>query len=255
MSTLQIIDLKVNVADKEILKGVNLTISTNEVHAVMGPNGTGKSTLSQAIMGHPDYQITGGQVLLDGEDLLALDVDERARLGLFMAVQYPSEVSGITNSNLLRTAINARRPQNDPLPIFDFIDRLDQKMALLDMPEAMAERYVNEGFSGGEKKRNEILQMLMIEPKFALLDEIDSGLDIDALQVVAKGINSMRGQDFGALIITHYQRLLNYVQPDFVHIMKDGRIIKSGGPELALELEAKGYKEISSTLETKTEEA
>lgn len=255
MSTLQIIDLKVNVADKEILKGVNLTISTNEVHAVMGPNGTGKSTLSQAIMGHPDYQITGGQVLLDGEDLLALDVDERARLGLFMAVQYPSEVSGITNSNLLRTAINARRPQDDPLPIFDFIDRLDQKMALLDMPEAMAERYVNEGFSGGEKKRNEILQMLMIEPKFALLDEIDSGLDIDALQVVAKGINSMRGQDFGALIITHYQRLLNYVQPDFVHIMKDGRIIKSGGPELALELEAKGYKEISSTLETKTEEA
>ena len=255
MSTLQIIDLKVNVADKEILKGVNLTISTNEVHAVMGPNGTGKSTLSQAIMGHPDYQITGGQVLLDGEDLLVLDVDERARLGLFMAVQYPSEVSGITNSNLLRTAINARRPQDDPLPIFDFIDRLDQKMALLDMPEAMAERYVNEGFSGGEKKRNEILQMLMIEPKFALLDEIDSGLDIDALQVVAKGINSMRGQDFGALIITHYQRLLNYVQPDFVHIMKDGRIIKSGGPELALELEAKGYKEISSTLETKTEEA
>ena len=255
MSTLQIIDLKVNVADKEILKGVNLTISTNEVHAVMGPNGTGKSTLSQAIMGHPDYQITGGQVLLDGEDLLALDVDERARLGLFMAVQYPSEVSGITNSNLLRTAINARRPQDDPLPIFDFIDRLDQKMALLDMPEAMAERYVNEGFSGGEKKRNEILQMLMIEPKFALLDEIDSGLDIDALQVVAKGINSMRGQDFGALIITHSQRLLNYVQPDFVHIMKDGRIIKSGGPELALELEAKGYKEISSTLETKTEEA
>lgn len=255
MSTLQIIDLKVNVADKEILKGVNLTISTNEVHAVMGPNGTGKSTLSQAIMGHPDYQITGGQVLLDGEDLLALDVDERARLGLFMAVQYPSEVSGITNSNLLRTAINARQPQDDPLPIFDFIDRLDQKMALLDMPEAMAERYVNEGFSGGEKKRNEILQMLMIEPKFALLDEIDSGLDIDALQVVAKGINSMRGQDFGALIITHYQRLLNYVQPDFVHIMKDGRIIKSGGPELALELEAKGYKEISTTLDTKTEEA
>ena len=255
MSTLQIIDLKVNVADKEILKGVNLTISTNEVHAVMGPNGTGKSTLSQAIMGHPDYQFTGGLVLLDCEDLLALDVDERARLGLFMAVQYPSEVSGITNSNLLRTAINARRPQNDPLPIFDFIDRLDQKMALLDMPEAMAERYVNEGFSGGEKKRNEILQMLMIEPKFALLDEIDSGLDIDALQVVAKGINLMRGQDFGALIITHYQRLLNYVQPDFVHIMKDGRIIKSGGPELALELEAKGYKEISSTLDTKTEEA
>lgn len=255
MSTLQIIDLKVNVADKEILKGVNLTISTNEVHAVMGPNGTGKSTLSQAIMGHPDYEITGGQVLLDGQDLLALDVDERARLGLFMAVQYPSEVSGITNSNLLRTAINARRPQDDPLPIFDFIGRLDQKMALLDMPEAMAERYVNEGFSGGEKKRNEILQMLMIEPKFALLDEIDSGLDIDALQVVAKGINSMRGRDFGALIITHYQRLLNYVQPDFVHIMKEGRIIKSGGPELALELEAKGYKEISSTLETKTEEA
>lgn len=254
MSTLQIIDLKVNVADKEILKGVNLTINTNEIHAVMGPNGTGKSTLSQAIMGHPDYQVTHGQVLLDGQNLLELDVDERARLGLFMAVQYPSEVSGITNSNLLRTAINARRPQEEPMPIFEFIDQLDQKMALLDMNEEMAERYVNEGFSGGEKKRNEILQMLMIQPKFALLDEIDSGLDIDALQVVAKGINSLRGQDFGALIITHYQRLLNYVQPDFVHIMKDGRIVKSGGPELALELEAKGYKEITTPTDSTFQE-
>lgn len=245
MSKLEIINLHVSIEDKEILKGVNLTLNTNEVHAIMGPNGTGKSTLSQAIMGNPAYNVTKGQVLLDGMNILELEVDERARAGLFMAVQYPSEISGVSNTTLMRTAMNAQREADDQISIFDFLEKLDEKMALLDMPPSMAERYVNEGFSGGEKKRNEILQMLMIEPKFALLDEIDSGLDIDALQVVSKGINSLRGPKFGALIITHYQRLLNYVIPDFVHIMMDGRIVKSGDSKLALELEAKGYKEIA----------
>lgn len=248
MSKLEIIDLHVSVNEKPILKGVNLVINTNEVHAIMGPNGTGKSTLSQAIMGNPAYEITQGQVLLDGVNVLELEVDERARLGLFMAVQYPSEISGVTNATLMRTAINARREEDDQISVMEFLTKLDEKMALLDMQEEMAERYVNEGFSGGEKKRNEILQMLMIEPTFAILDEIDSGLDIDALQVVSKGINSMRGEGFGALIITHYQRLLNYVVPDFVHIMMDGRVVKSGDASLALELEAKGYKEIAQEI-------
>lgn len=254
MSTLELIDLHVSIEDKEILKGVNLTLNTNEVHAIMGPNGTGKSTLSQAIMGNPAYQVTRGQVLLDGENILDMEVDERARAGLFMAVQYPSEISGVTNASLMQAAINSRRLGDDQIPIFDFIDKLDENLEVLDMPQAMAERYVNEGFSGGEKKRNEILQMLMIEPTFALLDEIDSGLDIDALQVVAKGINSMRGQQFGAMIITHYQRLLNYVEPDFVHIMIDGRIVKSGDASLAKELEAKGYKEIAQEIGINLEE-
>lgn len=245
MSKLEIIDLHVEIENKAILKGVNLTIQSNEVHAIMGPNGTGKSTLSQAIMGHPDYQVTQGKILLDGVNLLDLDVDERARQGLFMAVQYPSEISGVSNASLMRTAMNAHRSEDDQISIFNFLKKLDEKMALLDMNPEMAERYVNEGFSGGEKKRNEILQMLMIEPHFAILDEIDSGLDIDALQVVSKGINSLRGEQFGALIITHYQRLLNYVTPDFVHIMMDGRIVKSGGPDLALDLEQKGYKELA----------
>ncbi|MFN0603488.1 Fe-S cluster assembly ATPase SufC [Facklamia hominis] len=245
MSKLEIIDLHVEIENKAILKGVNLTIQSNEVHAIMGPNGTGKSTLSQAIMGHPDYQVTQGKILLDGVNLLDLDVDERARQGLFMAVQYPSEISGVSNASLMRTAMNAHRSEDDQISIFNFLKKLDEKMALLDMNPEMAERYVNEGFSGGEKKRNEILQMLMIEPRFAILDEIDSGLDIDALQVVSKGINSLRGDQFGALIITHYQRLLNYVTPDFVHIMMDGRIVKSGGPDLALDLEQKGYKELA----------
>ena len=245
MSKLEIIDLHVEIENKAILKGVNLTIQSNEVHAIMGPNGTGKSTLSQAIMGHPDYQVTQGRILLDGVNLLDLDVDERARQGLFMAVQYPSEISGVSNASLMRTAMNAHRSEDDQISIFNFLKKLDEKMALLDMNPEMAERYVNEGFSGGEKKRNEILQMLMIEPRFAILDEIDSGLDIDALQVGSKGINSLRGEQFGALIITHYQRLLNYVTPDFVHIMMDGRIVKSGGPDLALDLEQKGYKELA----------
>ena len=244
MSTLEIIDLHVSIEDKQILKGVNLVMNTGEIHAIMGPNGTGKSTLSQAIMGHPSYTITKGQVLLDGEDVTEMEVDERARAGLFLAMQYPSEIAGITNAEFMRAAINARRPEDDKISVMNFIQKLDEKMEMLTMPEEMAERYLNEGFSGGEKKRNEILQLMMIEPKFAILDEIDSGLDIDALKVVSKGVNLMSGPDFGVLIITHYQRLLNYVHPTFVHVMMDGRIVKSGDASLAKRLEAEGYRGI-----------
>lgn len=242
MATLEIIDLHVEIEGKEILKGVNLTLNTGEIHAVMGPNGAGKSTLAAAIMGNPAYEVTKGQVLLDGEDVLEMEVDERARAGLFLAVQYPSEIPGVTNASFLRAAMNTRRAEDDKIDVRSFIKKLDEKMALLDMPQEMAQRYLNEGFSGGEKKRNEILQCLMIEPTFALLDEIDSGLDIDALQIVSKGVNEMRGAGFGSLIITHYQRLLNYIQPDVVHIMIDGRIMLSGDAELAKQLEAEGYK-------------
>ncbi|WP_124058085.1 Fe-S cluster assembly ATPase SufC [Vaginisenegalia massiliensis] len=248
MAKLEIIDLHVSIEDKEILKGVNLTLNTGEIHAVMGPNGTGKSTLAAAIMGNPAYQVTQGQILLDDQDVLAMEVDERARAGLFLAVQYPSEIPGVTNAEFMRAAIHARRSEDDKLDVHSFIKKLDKMMALLDMSEEMAERYLNEGFSGGEKKRNEILQCLMIEPKFAILDEIDSGLDIDALQVVSKGVNAMRGPEFGSLIITHYQRLLNYIQPDVVHIMMEGRVVMTGGPELAKRLEAEGYKGISQEL-------
>lgn len=242
MSVLEIKNLHVRIEEKEILKGVNMTINTNEIHAVMGPNGTGKSTLAAAIMGHPAYEITEGEVFIDGENILELETDERALAGLFLAVQYPSEIAGITNAEFLRASINARRDEDDKIGVMEFIKKMDEKMALLDMPEEMAERYLNEGFSGGEKKRNEILQLLMIEPTFAILDEIDSGLDIDALQVVSKGINQMRGEGFGALIITHYQRLLNYIEPDVVHIMMDGRVVKTGDADLARQLEAEGYK-------------
>lgn len=248
MSELVIKNLYVSIEDTEILKGVNLTMNTGEIHAVMGPNGAGKSTLAAAIMGHPAYEITQGEVLLDGENLLDLDVDERARAGMFLGVQYPSEIQGITNAEFIRTAINARRAADDQINIMEFINKLDEKMEVLEMDQDMAERYLNEGFSGGEKKRNEILQLLMIEPTFAILDEIDSGLDIDALRVVAEGINSMRGEKFGSLIITHYQRLLNYIEPDFVHIMIDGRIVKTGDKELAKRLEAEGYKGIVEEL-------
>jgi len=223
-------------------------MNTGEIHAIMGPNGTGKSTLSQAIMGHPSYTITKGQVLLDGEDVTEMEVDERARAGLFLAMQYPSEIAGITNAEFMRAAINARRPEDDKISVMNFIKKLDEKMEILNMPEEMAERYLNEGFSGGEKKRNEILQLMMIEPKFAILDEIDSGLDIDALKVVSKGVNLMSGPDFGVLIITHYQRLLNYVHPTFVHVMMDGRIVKSGDASLAKRLEAEGYRGIRDEL-------
>ena len=248
MSTIEIKDLHVSIEDKEILKGVNLTINTGEIHAIMGPNGTGKSTLAAALMGHPSYTITQGTVTIDGEDLLDMDVSDRARAGLFLAVQYPSEIAGVTNTNFLHTAMNARLPEGESVNIMKFIDQLDANMELLDMKADMADRFVNEGFSGGEKKRNEILQMLMLQPKFALLDEIDSGLDVDALQYVAKGVNSMRGDNFGALMITHYQRLLNYIVPDYVHIMMDGRIVKSGDAELAKRLEAEGYKGLAKSL-------
>ncbi|MGI2249684.1 Fe-S cluster assembly ATPase SufC [Staphylococcus cohnii] len=241
-STLEIKDLHVSIEDKEILKGVNLTINTGEVHAVMGPNGTGKSTLSSAIMGHPSYEVTQGEVLLDGVNILELDVDDRAKAGLFLAMQYPSEITGVTNADFMRSAINAKREEGEEINLMQFIKKLDKEMDFLDIDQDMAQRYLNEGFSGGEKKRNEILQLMMLEPKFAILDEIDSGLDIDALKVVSKGINQMRGETFGSLIITHYQRLLNYITPDHVHVMYDGKIVTSGGPELAKRLEEEGYE-------------
>lgn len=248
MATLEISNLHVSIEDKQILKGVDLVMHTGEIHAVMGPNGTGKSTLSAAIMGHPSFTVDAGTILLDGANVLEMEVDERARAGLFLAMQYPSEIAGVTNAEFMRAAINSRREDDDKISVREFIKRLDEKMALLDMPEEMAERYLNEGFSGGEKKRNEILQLLMIEPTFAILDEIDSGLDIDALKVVSKGVNAMRGAQFGALIITHYQRLLNYITPDIVHVMMDGRIVKTGDAALAKRLEAEGYQGIRDEL-------
>ena len=243
MSVLEIKDLHVEIEGKEILKGVNLTLKTGEIAAIMGPNGTGKSTLSAAIMGNPNYEVTKGEILFDGVNILELEVDERARMGLFLAMQYPSEIPGITNAEFLRAAMNAGKEEDEKISVRDFITKLDQKMELL-----MAERYLNEGFSGGEKKRNEILQLLMLEPKFALLDEIDSGLDIDALKVVSKGVNEMRGEGFGAMIITHYQRLLNYITPDVVHVMMEGRVVLSGGPELAVRLEREGYAKLAEEL-------
>ncbi|SES08973.1 Fe-S cluster assembly ATPase SufC [Streptococcus gallolyticus] len=254
MSVLEIKDLHVSIEDKEILKGVNLTLKTGEIAAIMGPNGTGKSTLSAAIMGNPNYEVTQGEILLDGENILELEVDERARLGLFLAMQYPSEIPGITNAEFIRAAMNAGKEDDDKISVMDFITKLDEKMEFLGMKEEMAERYLNEGFSGGEKKRNEILQLLMLEPKFALLDEIDSGLDIDALKIVSKGVNAMRGDNFGAMIITHYQRLLNYITPDVVHIMMDGRVVLSGDAELAARLEKEGYARIAEELGLKYEE-
>ncbi|HDA7142151.1 TPA: Fe-S cluster assembly ATPase SufC [Staphylococcus aureus] len=241
-STLEIKDLHVSIEDKEILKGVNLTINTDEIHAIMGPNGTGKSSLSSAIMGHPSYEVTKGEVLLDGVNILELEVDERAKAGLFLAMQYPSEITGVTNADFMRSAINAKREEGQEINLMQFIKKLDKNMDFLDIDKDMAQRYLNEGFSGGEKKRNEILQLMMLEPKFAILDEIDSGLDIDALKVVSKGINQMRGENFGALMITHYQRLLNYITPDKVHVMYAGKVVKSGGPELAKRLEEEGYE-------------
>ncbi|HAR5523600.1 TPA: Fe-S cluster assembly ATPase SufC [Staphylococcus aureus] len=243
-STLEIKDLHVSIEDKEILKGVNLTINTDEIHAIMGPNGTGKSTLSSAIMGHPSYEVTKGEVLLDGVNILELEVDERAKAGLFLAMQYPSEITGVTNADFMRSAINAKREEGQEINLMQFIKKLDKNMDFLDIDKDMAQRYLNEGFSGGEKKRNEILQLMMLEPKFAILDEIDSGLDIDALKVVSKGINQMRGENFGALMITHYQRLLNYITPDKVHVMYAGKVVKSGGPELAKRLEEEGYERV-----------
>ncbi|MEC0180672.1 Fe-S cluster assembly ATPase SufC [Paenibacillus peoriae] len=240
--------LKATIEGKEILKGINLEMKGGEIHAIMGPNGTGKSTLASALMGHPKYEVTDGNVTLDGEDVLDMEVDERARAGLFLAMQYPSEIAGVTNSDFLRSAINARREEGQEISLIKFIRQMESKMKELEMNPEFAHRYLNEGFSGGEKKRNEILQMMMIDPKIVILDEIDSGLDIDALRIVANGVNAMRSEDRGFLVITHYQRLLNYIKPDYVHVMMQGRIVKSGGPELAERLEADGYDWIKEEL-------
>jgi len=245
---LEIKNLHARIEEKEILKGLNLEIKGGEVHAIMGPNGTGKSTLASTLMGHPKYEVTEGSVTLNGQDVLEMAVDERARAGLFLAMQYPSEITGVTNSDFLRSAINARRGEGNEISLMKFIREMDAKMGTLEMDESFAHRYLNEGFSGGEKKRNEILQMMMLQPSVCILDEIDSGLDIDALKVVAKGVNEMRAAERGFLIITHYQRLLDYITPDFVHVMMQGRIVKSGGPELAQRLEAEGYDWIKAEL-------
>ncbi|MGZ8792733.1 MAG: Fe-S cluster assembly ATPase SufC, partial [Thermoanaerobaculia bacterium] len=230
----------------EIVKGVDLAVDTNEVHAVMGPNGSGKSTLAYALMGHPAYEITEGEIVLDGTDLVELEADERAQLGLFLAFQYPHAVPGVTVTNFLRTALNAVRKakaggEDDPISVKEFRKDLTDAMDRLKVPREMMSRYLNEGFSGGEKKRVEILQMAMLKPRIAVLDETDSGLDIDALRIVAEGVNALRSEKHAVLVITHYQRLLRYLVPDFVHVLANGRIVKSGGKELAEELEQKGY--------------
>jgi len=241
MSSLEIRNLHVSTGDKEIVRGVTLTINTGEIHAVMGPNGTGKSTMAKAIAGHPDYTITGGDVLLDGKSILEMESDERARAGIFLAFQYPSEIPGVSIANFMRAAVQARMAEGEEIDASGFYKRLYQKMDLLKIDRKFTSRSVNEGFSGGEKKRTEILQMAMLEPRFALMDETDSGLDIDALKVVADGVNSLRGPSLGILLITHYQRLLGYIVPDVVHVMIDGCIVKSGDKSLALELESRGY--------------
>lgn len=245
MSELVIKNLHATVAETEILKGLDLTVRQGEVHAIMGPNGSGKSTLAYSLAGHPAYDVTDGEVTMMGKDLLELGADERSQLGLFLAFQYPVAIPGVTLANFLRTALNARRKAEDPddkgVPIPEFRRLLKEKMDLLKMDHAFAGRYLNDGFSGGEKKRAEILQMATLQPKFAILDETDSGLDIDALRTVSDGVNALRGPELGAVVITHYQRILEYIKPDYVHIMFEGRIVESGGPEMALQLEEQGY--------------
>jgi Fe-S cluster assembly ATP-binding protein len=241
MNSLVIKDLRASVAGNEIIRGLSLEIEPGKVHAVMGPNGSGKSTLAKVLGGHPDYEVTSGEVEMDGEDILGLEPDERARKGLFIAFQYPMEIPGVSNANFLRSAVQARLPEGETLDATDYYAQLYQKMDLLEIDRAFTARAVNEGFSGGEKKRNEILQMAMLNPRYAILDETDSGLDIDALKVVARGVNTLRGPNLGVLLITHYQRLLNYIVPDVVHVMVRGRIVRTGGKELALALEEQGY--------------
>jgi Fe-S cluster assembly ATP-binding protein len=241
---LDIRDLRATVSGQEILKGISLSVQAGEIHAIMGPNGSGKSTLAQILAGHPAYEVTGGSVTYDGEDLLEMDPEVRAQKGLFLAFQYPVEIPGVSNAYFLRAAYNAIRkskgePEVDPM---EFLDIVERKMELVDMDPAMLSRSVNTGFSGGEKKRNEILQMAVLEPRLAILDETDSGLDIDALRIVAKGVNDLRRPDNATIVVTHYQRLLNYIVPDVVHVLAGGRIVRSGGKDLALELEARGYE-------------
>ena len=256
MSELVIKNLHVSIGDKEILKGVDLTIKQGEIHAIMGPNGTGKSTLAYTLMGHPGYTVTAGEVRFKDKNVLELEPDERARAGLFLAFQYPVAIPGVTVANFLRTAINARRravnPEDKGIPIPEFRKMLKQQMDMLKMDNAFAGRYLNDGFSGGEKKRAEILQLAALRPEIAILDETDSGLDIDALRVVAEGVNALSGPALGVLVITHYQRLLNYIKPQFVHIMLDGRIVESGGPDLALHLEEQGYEWVREKYEETT---
>ncbi|HKK27978.1 MAG TPA: Fe-S cluster assembly ATPase SufC [Gemmatimonadota bacterium] len=242
---LEVRDLHAGVAeeDNEILKGVDLVVDGGEIHALMGPNGSGKSTLAKVIAGHPGYEVTSGEILYRGQDILEWEPDERARHGVFLAFQYPSEIPGVTISNFLRSAVNARREEGSEVDVFEFQKELRERMELLDMDEDFAERYVNEGFSGGEKKRNEILQMAVLQPRLAVMDETDSGLDIDALKIVAHGVNTLAEEDpgLGVLLITHYKRILNYIRPDRVHVMIGGRLVESGGPEMADKLEEHGY--------------
>jgi len=243
MHMLEIKNLKVQAEDQDILRGIDLSVGAGEVHAIMGPNGSGKSTLARVLSGHPEYAVTGGEVRYEGRDLLEMDPDERAREGLFMAFQYPVEIAGVNNAYFLKAALNAKRKHHgEPeLDAVEFMQLIRDKAKTLDIDQAMLSRSVNEGFSGGEKKRNEIFQMALLEPKLAILDETDSGLDIDALKIVARGVNAMRSPDRAIVVVTHYQRLLGYIVPDYVHVLSGGRIVKSGGKELALELEEKGY--------------
>ena len=246
---LEIKELRARVQHKDILKGVTLTVNTGEVHAIMGPNGSGKSTLARVLAGHPEYEVTGGEVLFEGNDLLDLDPEERAREGFFMAFQYPVEIPGVNNAYFLKAAVNAVRKHRgeQELDAMDFMQLVNERLQLMHMDQDLLKRPVNEGFSGGEKKRNEIFQMLVLQPKLAVLDETDSGLDIDALKTVAEGVNAMRSPDRAIVVVTHYQRLLNYIVPDRVHVLTDGRIARSGGKELALELENKGYGWLEQT--------
>ena len=240
---LKINNLHANIGDKEILKGLSLEINPGEVHAIMGPNGAGKSTLSSVLVGHPSFEVTEGEIEFEGKSILDLEPEERAHLGMFLSFQYPVEIPGVSMVNFMRAAVNERRKAQglDPMNATEFLKLMKEKRALVELDSKLANRSVNEGFSGGEKKRNEIFQMAMLEPKLAILDETDSGLDIDALRIVANGVNALRSPERSAIVITHYQRLLDYIKPDFVHVLHNGRIVKSGGPELALELEEKGY--------------